>query len=274
MKIISWNIGRRDAAWRHLTSCDADVALLQEAAPPPLELSDAFEVDPAPWSTEGLGQRPWRTAVVRLSSAVDVEWIETAPLSQPTTSQLGTSRLGTISAARVSSDELNETIVVVSLYGLWERPHASTGSNWIYADASVHRLISDLSGLVGREANHSIIAAGDLNILNGYGEWGSNYWKVRYATAFERFAALGLPLVGPQAPHGRQATPWPSELPIESKNVPTYYSTRQDPASATRQLDFVFASNSLADRLTVMALNDPDQWGPSDHCQLEIEVGA
>ena len=40
----------------------------------------------------------------------------------------------------------------------------------------------------------------------------------------------------------------------------------------TRQLDFVFASDGLSDSLTVRALNSPERWGPSDHCQLEIEI--
>ena len=83
--------------------------------------------------------------------------------------------------------------------------------------------------------------------------------------------SLGLPFAGPQAPHGgRQADPWPDELPRESLNVPTHYSDA--PATATRQLDFVFASKALADSLSVRALNEPDQWGPSDHCRIEIEV--
>ena len=39
----------------------------------------------------------------------------------------------------------------------------------------------------------------------------------------------------------------------------------------TRQLDFVFASQALADRLTVRALNsDHEEWGPSDHCRVAI----
>ena len=89
---------------------------------------------------------------------------------------------------------------------------------------------------------------------------------------FDRLAAIGLTLVGPQAPRGRQADPWPSELPTDSRNVPTYFTTRQSPETATRQLDFVFASQDLADRITVTALNEPERWGPSDHCRLEIEV--
>ena len=76
----------------------------------------------------------------------------------------------------------------------------------------------------------------------------------------------------PQAPYGRQADPWPAELPPTSRNVPTYHSNCQTPATATRQLDFVFASKSMADAVRVRALNEVEHWGPSDHCRLEILV--
>jgi endonuclease/exonuclease/phosphatase family metal-dependent hydrolase len=126
--------------------------------------------------------------------------------------------------------------------------------------------------LIGQQAKHQILVAGDLNILHGYRERGNAYWASRYQTVFTRMEALGLAFSGPQAPAGRRADPWPEELPPMSDNVPTYYTTIQSPLTATRQLDFVFASNELAERVRVKALNQPDQWGPSDHCRLEIEV--
>ncbi len=61
-------------------------------------------------------------------------------------------------------------------------------------------------------------------------------------------------------------------MPLESKNVPTFHHNKQTPATATRQLDFVFASQGMSDSVRVRALNDPEQWGPSDHCRVEIEV--
>ena len=82
--------------------------------------------------------------------------------------------------------------------------------------------------------------------------------------------ALGLSFVGPQAPAGRRADPWPDELPRTSHNVPTYHTNHQMPATATRQLDFVFASNGLAEQCQVSARNEPGAWGPSDHCQVHI----
>lgn len=43
---------------------------------------------------------------------------------------------------------------------------------------------------------HRLIVAGDWNILRGYGEYGSKYWKARYDTVFDRAEALGLRFVG------------------------------------------------------------------------------
>ena len=32
------------------------------------------------------------------------------------------------------------------------------------------------------------------------------------------------------------------------------------------------ASTSLSARVSAYALNKPEEWGPSDHCRVEIEV--
>ena len=265
-------MAHRHQAWRHLAESGADVALLQEAAAPPEDLAGRFETDDAPWRTVAAGKTsPWRTAVVKLSDRVAVEWINAKPINESCSGDLGVSRPGTLAAAKVTGAS-GETLTLVSLYAYWESPHSSTKSSWIYADGSVHRLISDLSVFIGQQSEHRIIAAGDLNILRGYGEDGSAYWANRYATVFDRMKALGLPCVGPQFPHGRQAKPWPAELPKDSDNVPTFHSIKQTPATAARQLDYVFASTPLAARIKVTALNDPEQWGPSDHCKLLVDL--
>ena len=272
MKIVSWNVRRNPESWRILAEMGADVALLQEAAEPPQDVAGRVDVDEASWSTAGTdASRPWRTAVARLSQRVTVEWIEARSLEDATGNDLAVSRSGSLAVAPVPAPEI-EPFFAVSMYSLWSRPHASTGSSWILSDASAHRVVSDLSALIGRQSGHSILAAGDLNILHGYGDYGSRYWASRYGTVFDRMGALGLPFVGPQAPRGRQADPCPRELPEGSKNVPTYYTSSQTPETATRQLDFAFVSRGLADSVRVSALSEPDQWGPSDHCRLEIEV--
>jgi hypothetical protein len=272
VKVISWNIARREDAWRQLLDCDADVALLQEAAEPPADVASRVEVDGEPWLTAGAGvKRPWRTAVVGLGNRVRLEWLRPRPIEVAVPGELAVSRLGTLAAAHVEAPD-GSRLTLASVYGVWESPHPATASDWIYADGSVHRVISDLAALIGQAQKHRILVAGDLNILHGYGEGGNGYWAARYGSVFTRMHALGLPLVGPQAPNGRPAEPWPDELPKDSANVPTYHTNTMTPAQAQRQMDFVFASVALAGRVSVRALNWPEEWGPSDHCRVQIEL--
>jgi endonuclease/exonuclease/phosphatase family metal-dependent hydrolase len=272
---VSWNINQQAKAWQELLNAGVDVALLQEAKPPPSELASLIEIDQQPpWITAGAGMnRPWCAAIVGLSNRIKLQSYKIQTIERAQRGELAASRLGTLAVADVEIRATGEIITVVSMYGAWESPVNQTKSSWIYADASVHRVISDLSTLIGQQKGHKIVAAGDLNILYGYGEGSSAYWKARYKTIFARFEAIGLCFLGPQAPEGgEQTSPWPDELPTDSLNVPTYRTQRDQPDTATRQLDFVFASESLADRLRVRALNQVEEWGVSDHCRIMIEI--
>jgi hypothetical protein len=195
------------------------------------------------------------------------------PIDQAASGEFRISRPGTLAIGEITLPKTNEIITLISMYSVWERPAVETESSWIYADASAHRLISDISALIGTQSGHKIIAAGDLNILYGYGERGSSYWAQRYETVFSRMEAIGLNFVGPQSPTGGiQADPHPTELPQNSRNVPTFRNNRNLPETAFRQLDFVFASKILQDRINVRALNSSDEWGESDHCRILIEI--
>ena len=259
--------------WRCLAATDADidVALLQEAAAPPQDVAEGICVDPAPWCTAGWPGWPRRTAIASFRRRAEVEWIKSRPLGRPDSRELGVSRLGTLTAARVKAPGV-DPFIAVSLYSNWENPHSSVGGSWIVSDASAHRLVSDLSLFIGSQGGHRVVAAGDLNIYYGYGDGGSEYWAGRYGTVFDRMEALGLSFVGPQAPNGRQACPWPAHLPPGNKNVPTYYRPGRGPSGAEHQLDFVFASESMAGSVCARAINGLHEWGPSDHCRLEIVV--
>jgi hypothetical protein len=266
IRLVSWNIARRDL-WPDLRDLDADVALVQEVGSP--RAGCALEVLPhdlTSWSTAGWPPRAWRTAVARLSQRVELDPVPTLAIEAVTgEADWAVSRLGTITAAAVKIGG-RTVFTAVSVYAAWEG--SVRGS---YADASAHRVLSDLSALMF-SPEHRLIVAGDWNILLGYGEHGDSYYKDRYATVFARAEALGLRFVGPQHPNGRQAEPWPDELPTDSRCVPTYHHSRQTPATATRQLDFVFASRSLADAVSVRALNALDEWGQSDHCRVLIDL--
>ena len=96
----------------------------------------------------------------------------------------------------------------------------------------------------------------------------------RERTVWERFESLGLEFLGPQAPNGRQAVTPPPDVPVDTRNVPTYYDRGKSPAGAERQLVYVFASRGFHERVKVRALNGAEEWGSSDHCRLLIKVAV
>ena len=98
--VVIWNIAKRKEPWRQLVQMDADVALLQEAAPPPddmLRLGEAtlppaestYHLDIGP--RESWDSHVWNSnwyegrfdnlcdrwaMVVKLSDRVEVEWFK------------------------------------------------------------------------------------------------------------------------------------------------------------------------------------------------------
>ena len=85
--------------------------------------------------------------------------------------------------------------------------------------------------------------------------------------------ALGLEFRGPQAPNGRRAETEPDDVPSDTRNVPTFYGgSRGESETAANQLDYAFASRGFHRNVSVRAMNDVEEWGPSDHCRLMIEV--
>lgn len=183
MRLISWNVNGRPEPWHELARDESvDVALLQEAKPPP-DGVDLEVVSGNDWRVVGWEERPFCSVVARCSSRYRVGAEPSiAPLGEASSEQLAVSRPGTLAVASVSGEDLIAPVTVVSAYAPWERPVPYDPQGWIYADASAHRLISDLSGLISRQRGHRIVVAGDWNILHGYGEGGSPYWEARYRT--------------------------------------------------------------------------------------------
>ena len=93
----------------------------------------------------------------------------------------------------------------------------------------------------------------------------------RERSVWDRMQALGLEFLGPQAPHGRQAKS-PSDVPSDPKNVSTYRRNRKKPESEVDQVDYAFASRGSHEGVSVRAMNAVEEWGPSDHCRLMIDV--
>ena len=277
-RIVCWNIAKRKPPWKELLEMEVDVALLQEAGRPPSNLARPVETGPQdPWDPwdESLYDRG--AMVVKLSERVEVEWFRRIfPISVAKRDEIPVSGIGAIAAARVIPSE-GEPFIVVSMYARWIKPHVTTGTKWRvgYPDGSAHRIISDLSAFIGDidPSTHRILAAGDLNTIYGATDDNRLALPARDRTIFDRMNALGLEFIGPQYPSGRRAEPTPQGLPKDTENVPTYYTTRQSPATAQNQLDYVFASRGFHESVAARALNGVDEWGSSDHCRIGIEVG-
>ena len=288
VKVVCWNIAKRPEPWLQLLQMDADVALLQEAVTPPSDVSDQVDTGPEEhwdshaWNSDWYKDRfddlydRW-PMVVRLSDRVKVEWFkQVSPISAPAEDEIAVSGIGTIAAARIIPLDA-PPFIALSMYARWTSPHPSTNrTTWIYSDGSAHRIISDMSAFIGSKdpSTHRILAAGDLNMIFGATDDNSLALPARDRTVTDRMDSLGMEFLGPRHPAGRLACPIPRGLPHDTENVPTFYTTRQSPATAQNQLDYVFASRRFHESVTVRALNSVEEWGASDHCRLLIEVAG
>ncbi|MCY3692374.1 MAG: endonuclease/exonuclease/phosphatase family protein [Chloroflexota bacterium] len=264
VKVVSWNTNARRDAIQKLLEMDADVALLQEVTVNGWKrlagVGNGVAVTPyEPWLPWTQGAYTRWPLVVKLSDRVQVEWFKyRLPVYWPKVDEFPVSGIGTIAVARVTPLSGQEPFIAVSMYGRWRPPHPSVGDQqWIHADASAHRIISDLSVFIShnpKNSTHRILAAGDLNMAF-FGNFRSD---ARMQTVMNRMNALGLEYLGPRDSSG--------------ENVPTYHTPRQDPTTATTQFDHVFASQGFHDSIHVRAMNGADEWGPSDHCRIVAEV--
>ena len=282
IKVVSWNIAKMHQPWRELLEMDADVALLQEVGTVPEDVLDRVELSPhMPWlkhdpTSEYAPFDRW-PMVVRLSDRVRVEWfrhIGPTGVASEHPGDVSVSGIGTVEIARVIPATGVEPFIAASMYARWFSPHPTADGDWIYSDASAHRIISDLTAFIGyydSPDKHRILAAGDLNMSFQ----STDQFDHRAQTVLDRFQALGLEYLGPRYPAGRRADPIPQHLDEQSLDVPTYYHKPSNtPAGAYVQLDHVFSSRGLHLEVEARALNEVTEWGPSDHCLICIGVGG
>jgi hypothetical protein len=244
---------------------DATAAMVQEAVAPPSDIGSALRVlgDPslgdAPWQmpVPPGAKRPFASAVAVRSSLPIHPWspaqLAVAAYGAPVISHPG-------QWVAVGIGEGRKSTWVVSLYGLWE----TSARKGIYADATLHRSISDLAVLFQTEDAERIVVAGDLNVWRGYGDW-----RQRYDSVFDRLAAHGLQFAGPKRTEGSSLERCPCEEPSACCHVQTYRRHRK-PDSTPYQNDFAFARGMQVARCT--ALDEERYWQHSDHCPILIEL--
>ena len=146
IRVVSWNIATRHKPWRQLLQMDADIALVQEAAPPPedvarlrdaalppaegagpLDIGPREAWDSHSWNSDWWRVRGWKALfdrwpmVVKLSDRVEVEWFkQISPTRWIDGDEIAASGIGTITAARVTAkDGSIEPFIAISMYGRW-----------------------------------------------------------------------------------------------------------------------------------------------------------
>jgi Endonuclease/Exonuclease/phosphatase family len=272
MRLISWNMNQRTGSWRLLSELmreyDVGAAMVQEAVAPPNGIEQTLKV----FSDPSLGDTPWRTPVPTgttrtFASAVAVR--SDVPAEAWVPMPLGSAAYGAPAISHpgqwvaVGTGDVDDRTWIVSLYGLWD---TMPDSGDIFAEATLHRAISDLTWLLQARSTRRVVIAGDLNIWLGYGH---KKWEPRYRTVFDRLAAYGLEVAGPYRMTEEPLAGCPCKAGAGCKHVRTYrHMHRAD--STPYQNDYVFVRGGRVTRCE--ALDEERCWATSDHCPIFVEL--
>ncbi len=270
LTIASWNMNRTAASWSYLAELQGrygvDVFLLQEAGRPSSSPS-GFVVEPDPQERERwkiLPHRSYCSAIASPDGGPSVQPRRPTPLrdAKADWGEFVASHPGQFAVANVEAPD-GDVITVVSLYGIWDKI-PETGE--LFADATLHRAISDLAVVFQRRGADNIVVAGDLNVWHAYEATGEA-WAQRFATVFDRLAAYGLQLLGPFRPEGEPPLQGCPCKTADCRHVNTFRYQRKADATPY-QNDYIFATTSLAKRLApggCFACDEEDVREHSDH---------
>jgi endonuclease/exonuclease/phosphatase family metal-dependent hydrolase len=254
LRVVVWNVANKPRAFDALASLEADIALLNEASPPP----SASGV----WRDETVGRdakrRKWSAAVLTPHPVAEINDARPQWRSSTRNVPFECSRPGSWVAARVEVPS-GETVAAVALYGLLDE----------LSDSSVHRSLSEISPVLDdRRYRRQVLIGGDLNTGT---QWpAGDPFMHRDSNVLERFMALGLvDCLAAMRPKGRL-----EGCTCTLGDNCTHTRTRLDPRFplVPFQTDYLWASPRLAKRLrSCMALATDEWFAISDHAPLVAE---
>lgn len=277
MRIISWNMNHcmrssalRKRAWEFLRDeLRPDIALLQEASPPDDANSVYRPIDAKK------RQLAWGSAVV--SFRPDIVLKPRPRVALPdcytvsvTGDQLPDSHPGACAIADALDSKGRFQFTAVSLYGQWE----AMANRRIYSCARLHRMISDLTGVLDTSRRRPVLIAGDLNITTQKAyERQTPEETAGAAVVFDRLKAWGLAdcfeLTKSQRPKPKGCTCPTSE---SCTHVQTFRLKNREDSRPT-QLDYAFISRTLTPKLKRCdVVHSDDAWKLSDHCPVVVEL--
>lgn len=279
MRIVSWNMNRRGTsaghhqrAWEYLQNVlRPDVALVQEAEPPDEFTQRVYvPIDKARFN--------WGSAVVALHPDLRIQprrrvALADSYLDAVAPDELPDSHPGACAVADVLNASNERLLTAISLYGQWEM---TPGGNDMFACARLHRMLSDLTGILATSRRHPVLIAGDLNVTTQFPRAKPSQAEKDAASAadaaFARMRAWGL--ADCLAATAAERPPLPHCTCLDGSacsHVQTFRSNNQIDSRPT-QLDYVFGSASVfskASRCTVD--HSPAAWQLSDHCPLIVD---
>lgn len=278
MRIVTWNmnhgrrsVSQRKKAWDYLRdTLRADVALVQEAVPP-AELVSVYR--PIDCDSASLN---WGSAIAVLGKGLTLHPRKRVPLSEcyltpPAAGELPDSHPGACAVADVLDAGGRRRFTAVSLYGQWEM---MPGGKRMFACARVHRMLSDLTGVLSVSRRHPVIVAGDLNLTTQGRNVPSS--KPEAAGAEAVFARLAAWNMVDCIAHTRTQRPRLANCTCgdtdSCSHVQTYRHNNRANSNPT-QWDYAFASASLIrKKIQCQVVSDPNAWALSDHCPILIEL--
>lgn len=276
MRLVSWNVNRatwshrsrcstaeehRRRAWTELTTLGADVALIQEAPPPPAGLDRPpvvtlpRGVDAEEWRSLPGPRRYWCSALAAWIPGLEpVQSTGREPLA---VTHQGAYRIGAVPWR-------GDRLVVVSVYALWDyswEPKIKPRPR--YAETSLHRTLSDLTPLLdqGRSGRVPVVIAGDLNASTQF----LPPYREPYRVVHDRLTAFGLRNVSVRR-EGDELAACPCEddpcRHVRTLEGPTPY-----------QDDYIYASADVAEAMRLVTVERTEGIeAVSDHYPLVAEI--
>jgi endonuclease/exonuclease/phosphatase family metal-dependent hydrolase len=272
---VAWNLNRATwqgrhrfptsdaharAAWEEVGSLNVDVALLQEATPPPGDLTRP----PSATQPAGLEREDWRSLPGPMRwwcSAVAAWSVDLqAPTVEDRSEPLYVSQKGAYAVGVVT---IHDTpVVVASVYALWDYGWLRQGTKPRYAHTSLHRAISDLTPILDT-ADHrmSVILGGDFNTSSQF----PSPHREAFRTVHDRLSGLGLHNVSLRADdEALEHCPCADE---PCRHVQTYEGP------VPYQDDYVYMSEDLVHRTRLVKIERTAAVeAVSDHFPLLVEI--
>jgi endonuclease/exonuclease/phosphatase family metal-dependent hydrolase len=249
MDVVVWNMAHKTKNWPALQELAADIGILNEATPAP----DGVV---AVGHGETIGRdgypRRWSTAVVATHLIREVEDAAASRYGRRLELPFVNSRPGSWAAAVVSVPGFDD-VTSISLYGLLDEK----------SDTSIHRSLSELAPIFDdKRYNRFLLLGGDLNTWTG---WKAGSWHLaRDQVVFDRIRAYGLI----DCLERTRKAGHLKNCPCSFGTLCTHTRTRLDPRKpdVPYQMDYLFASRALAERLeSCVALDSPEWRKRSDH---------